>query len=417
MFMTHTIGASIRKYRKERKLTLQQVADITNLSIGIISLIERGKSNPSMDSLYTLAKALHVEVTDLLGTTSKAELRKILDEVRKIDKDTEEGLRELQQIIQPLIPSLSNEFEAAELLHMYSKTLYITNEDMWETYAINAKQIYKELHLHDHYCNTTVSISKIYLDDDLYDQADEVITELFDEYEDKMIFISDKTLLTLLLQRIFTKLSLAKYEEASILVDKAIETSFKHEQFLHIFTLYKLRMYLSAMMEKYENVHHYMNKLYEYAQFLELDSYKCDYYLYKAFIHIAFFQQTEEALEAIHKLEEILASGPATLQANFMANCKLLKASIYTMMKRYKEALALIDEYYCRDSYKNTFLPLDKCTMLLLNSYIAISYMETDNHEKALGFAEFAVHEMNKYPPSLFHKTAKEILKNIKNNV
>jgi transcriptional regulator with XRE-family HTH domain len=410
--MTHTIGASIRKYRKERRLTLQQVSDITKLSIGMISLIERGKSNPSMDSLHTLAKALHVEVTDLLGTTTKAELRKTLDNVRELDRDTEEGLCEIKQIIQPLLPSLSNELEAAELLRIYSKALYLTKENTWEVYANEAKRIYKELHLHDYYCNMTVSISKIYLDDDLYDQADEVVTELFDEYEDKMTFISDKTFLTLLLQRIFTKLSLTKYEEASVLVDEAIETSFKHEQFLHIFTLYKLRIHLSAMMGKYENVHHYMKKLNQYAQFLEQDMYICDYYMYKAFIQVAFFQQMEEALKTIHSLEEILST--STLQSHFITNCKLLKAGIYTMMKRYKEALSLVDEYYQQDSYQDTFLPLDKCTMLLINSYISIAYMETGNHEKALEFAEFSVSEMSKYPPSLFHEKAREILTTIK---
>jgi transcriptional regulator with XRE-family HTH domain len=57
------IGARLRELRKDRGLSIQQVADRVGLSIGMISQIERGVSTPSLRSLRLLAEALDVAVS------------------------------------------------------------------------------------------------------------------------------------------------------------------------------------------------------------------------------------------------------------------------------------------------------------------------------------------------------------------
>jgi DNA-binding NtrC family response regulator len=61
------IGETIRRLRKERALTLKQMARRTNLSVSLLSQIERAESSASISSLYKVATALDVRVQDLFG--------------------------------------------------------------------------------------------------------------------------------------------------------------------------------------------------------------------------------------------------------------------------------------------------------------------------------------------------------------
>ena len=60
------LGAKVRALRKERDLTLRQLANKTALSVSLISQIELGKSAASMSTLWKLASALGVPVAALL---------------------------------------------------------------------------------------------------------------------------------------------------------------------------------------------------------------------------------------------------------------------------------------------------------------------------------------------------------------
>ena len=61
------IGRQIRDLRKARGLTLSQMARRTNLSVSLLSQIERAESSASVSSLFKVATALHVRLTDLFG--------------------------------------------------------------------------------------------------------------------------------------------------------------------------------------------------------------------------------------------------------------------------------------------------------------------------------------------------------------
>lgn len=61
------IGETIRMLRKERDLTLKQLARRTSLSVSLLSQIERAESSASVGSLYRIASALDVKVARLFG--------------------------------------------------------------------------------------------------------------------------------------------------------------------------------------------------------------------------------------------------------------------------------------------------------------------------------------------------------------
>ena len=61
------IGESIRALRKDKELTLKQMSRRTDLSVSLLSQIERAESSASLSSLYKIASALDVRVQDLFG--------------------------------------------------------------------------------------------------------------------------------------------------------------------------------------------------------------------------------------------------------------------------------------------------------------------------------------------------------------
>jgi transcriptional regulator with XRE-family HTH domain len=68
-------GASLRKIRKERDLTQEEVAELTGLSTNFVSELERGLKAPGLVTVVNLSKALRVSVHDLLADFTEANLR------------------------------------------------------------------------------------------------------------------------------------------------------------------------------------------------------------------------------------------------------------------------------------------------------------------------------------------------------
>ncbi|HET6614091.1 MAG TPA: response regulator [Kofleriaceae bacterium] len=62
-----TIGRTIRELRKARGLTLKQMARRTQLSVSLLSQIERAESSSSVSSLFKIATALDIKLTELFG--------------------------------------------------------------------------------------------------------------------------------------------------------------------------------------------------------------------------------------------------------------------------------------------------------------------------------------------------------------
>lgn len=57
------VGDRLRELREERDLSLRAVARLSGLSANALSVIERGKSSPSVSTLYKIAGALEIPVT------------------------------------------------------------------------------------------------------------------------------------------------------------------------------------------------------------------------------------------------------------------------------------------------------------------------------------------------------------------
>jgi transcriptional regulator with XRE-family HTH domain len=62
-----TLGSLLRRYRKEKKLTLKAVAEKAGVSEGFMSQVENNVKSPSLDTLMRICEAMHLDIGDLLN--------------------------------------------------------------------------------------------------------------------------------------------------------------------------------------------------------------------------------------------------------------------------------------------------------------------------------------------------------------
>lgn len=64
------VGIRLRQLREGHKVSMRALAQMSGLSANALSMIERGKTSPSVSTLYRLADALGVPVTDFFSPES-----------------------------------------------------------------------------------------------------------------------------------------------------------------------------------------------------------------------------------------------------------------------------------------------------------------------------------------------------------
>jgi transcriptional regulator with XRE-family HTH domain len=71
--VTHGIGIKIRGLRKEKGLTLSEMARLCRCSSSLLSQIERGSVNPSFSTLKAIGDALEISLAQLVKEASAVE--------------------------------------------------------------------------------------------------------------------------------------------------------------------------------------------------------------------------------------------------------------------------------------------------------------------------------------------------------
>lgn len=70
MDMRVLVGRNVKRIREQKHLTQERLAELSGFSQQYISGLENGRRNPSIVSLYELAKALGVSHMDLVRPNS-----------------------------------------------------------------------------------------------------------------------------------------------------------------------------------------------------------------------------------------------------------------------------------------------------------------------------------------------------------
>ena len=69
-----TVSKRLRAFRKSKSYTLRDLSELSGVSVNTISLIERGKTSPTIATLHKLASALEVNLTDFCSESSSKQI-------------------------------------------------------------------------------------------------------------------------------------------------------------------------------------------------------------------------------------------------------------------------------------------------------------------------------------------------------
>jgi transcriptional regulator with XRE-family HTH domain len=106
---TNSLGADLRALRKSRAMTLSELADVLDRSVGWLSQVERDLSEPSVFDLKQIAKALGVPVSILFGHAQTPAIETGV--IVRAHARRHIGSKEAGLIEELLSPDLTDEFE------------------------------------------------------------------------------------------------------------------------------------------------------------------------------------------------------------------------------------------------------------------------------------------------------------------
>lgn len=70
MNLVESFGARLQKLRKEQNISQEKLAELSGLHRTYISSLERGARNPTITTLHSIAKALNIEISNLVSGIS-----------------------------------------------------------------------------------------------------------------------------------------------------------------------------------------------------------------------------------------------------------------------------------------------------------------------------------------------------------
>lgn len=141
----NTLGNRIRSLRKEKKMTLAELAG-DFMTKGMLSLIENDKNRPSMESLEYIAERLETSVSNLLENGSEVTTNKIYNEIKQILKVPNiSHQKEIDDLVSPVINEIQHNRKGAFIFQHYAFTkALIKDVDNAVKYINMAKSIYAD---------------------------------------------------------------------------------------------------------------------------------------------------------------------------------------------------------------------------------------------------------------------------------
>ncbi|WP_368492981.1 helix-turn-helix domain-containing protein [Geobacillus thermodenitrificans] len=103
-----SFGENVKKARKSKSLSLQELSDRCGVSRSMLSQIERGEKNPTIQVACQIAEGLDMTLSQLLGEDARKEVIVIKKEERYIYKDEHSGFE--RHLLSPSFPSRGIEF-------------------------------------------------------------------------------------------------------------------------------------------------------------------------------------------------------------------------------------------------------------------------------------------------------------------
>ena len=95
------IGKLVREYRLKKNLTQQELAELSDLSLPFINLVENNRRNLSVDTLLRILQAMEIEPSDFfkpLSYSSNKDLQLLIEKLQ-VKEDSSEYIKVFLNIL------------------------------------------------------------------------------------------------------------------------------------------------------------------------------------------------------------------------------------------------------------------------------------------------------------------------------
>lgn len=388
-----TLGERIRTLRKQQKMTLEALAG-TELTKGMLSLIENNKANPSMESLNYIASQLGVEVTELLEEISGQELRKVLDQAEllfntKYDEHKDEFKR-VMNLIEPLIPKLTQGYEATRLLELYGRCLSYSSPNESVVLLQKVSKMYEDLNLITKRAEIGTYLAIIPFMNHQYQEALDILLAERKKLEANPLWIDPLSRMDYDYYEAAFYFAVGKYEDAIRMMNEAIQYSNEHKIFNHIDNLFRLAAAQAMMEEDVEKMDYYLKKLEAYSEFADDEDSRV--FIHYANIHyLNTFKKRYEEADALYHKFSIDQLNVKLFTPYFL----LERGKTLYGLGRLEEAFVQLDKVTIPEI---THHPIDLSIFYEKDAYIALCYLEQNQIEEAVRAVKVAMTNVKEMP-------------------
>lgn len=404
-----TLGERIRKIRKQQKLTLETLAG-KELTKGMLSLIENNKANPSMESLTYIAKRLGVEVSELLEEASRQELREVLTQVEKLYYTKLDDLSyehdKLIILVEPYVSKLTQGYEAARILELYSRALHYEKIEGWQPYSDRAALMYEQMNIIPRKASLGIFRASVKFNEPDYSGALNILLRERAEIEKKNSYIDPLTRLDFDYTEAVFQFAVGNSSKALEVMESGIEFSREKQVFYQTAHLYKLAAYHAMMMRDVDKMNDYVKKIVLYGEFAE----DKEAIIFTKFIEIEYLNSFKKDYEkALHLLEHYYTE--YRLGKAYYSYFHLEKGKALFGLEKIELALVELKKMEIPE-YLNH--PFDLAILYEADTYIALCHVALGNQDKALEHATLAYDNISPMPHSPYKDFINETYKKIR---
>lgn len=277
-----TLGARIKRIRKEKKLTQSQVVG-DNLTKGMLSLIENNKAKPSMESLNYIAQQLQVAPQQLLIEVEIETLRDVLAQVEKLHyvKDNEE----ICKLVAPYIDNMPRCYEGARLLRYYARCLRAD----WQDKLAQALTILYDMNAMNDWVDGQMEWTKNLMQENKFSETLQHALMIYAECEREQYVITVATKIELQYLIAMLYMGVNDFDLAKLWINKAIALSHQEQTFYYAGDMYRLAAIIATEHRDLNLYEKYIQKTQQYRDFVDtpeasitLAACKTHHYLYYA---------------------------------------------------------------------------------------------------------------------------------------
>lgn len=397
------LGIRIKKIRKEKSLTLQQLAG-NGISKGMLSLIENGKAQPSMESLHYIAEQLGVEVSSLINGRSIEDYRTILAEIEADSKEIhwteendEEVIRSILARTEHLQAKLTfDTYEEIRLKEIHLLMNYYQSKELDDTSFHEVMDGYERIHVYNRLLRCYHFLGEISFSQQDYHKALQLMKEAEQRVQPHWYLVNQLSQLDLYYVLTVLYAAINDQKNTEHYLKQALAIAKNEKIFYRLDDFYRLLLIQAISMLDKEKSMFYLHKLKLLDEFSEDPL----MHTYAAYCEIHYVNNIEQDYESVHSLNQAFFEEDEAEFGGFMRELFICEeAYAYYMQEDFESAIAISKDLTI-PLYLNH--PIDLSIFYRVFAVRALCYQSLNNIEAAKRDILYAKDGVKEYPQNVY---------------